>query len=554
MTLFDVEKLTYYYPDAPKPALDCVSLSIREGDFLLLTGPSGGGKTTLARALSGLVPSLFGGRIGGRVRYRERDLATLDRRTLHTEIGMVLQDPERQILMTSVARELALGPENLGFPPDVIRRRVMEIAASLGIAGHLGSRTDELSCGLLQRVAVGAILAMGPRALILDEPTSQLDPVASEELLELLKRFHDDLGYTILLIEQRIESCLAAAERVLFLQGGRVDFDGPPRGFCQWAQRAAPHFLPPVSRLLSSDGHASPPLTVREGRAILRSRTLSPHSAPPPVRETSGQLHAEKNEPVASLDNVEFAYENTIPALRGIRLAVRRGEILSVIGPNGAGKSTLLKTICGLLLPSRGAIRVMGQDPSTCTNQQRAMTFGYVPQNPSDFLFNESVFDEVGYTLRAIGRYSEEIVRESLARWGITHLSARNPRELSAGERQCVMLAAATIAGPALLLLDEPTRGQDPQIKERLGGQLASLSRDHHTAIIVVTQDIEFAAEWSHRIALLSDGEVIADGPKNAVFDGGPFYSPQLSRLFHGIAEGIVTFADAREALRTKED
>jgi len=540
MTLFELEKLTYYYPGTKTPALNGVSLSVDEGDLLLIAGPSGGGKTTLLRALCGMVPSLFGGRIGGRVSYRGERIEDIERRRLHSEIGMVLQDPDKQILMTGVERELALGPENLGLPPATIRRRVMETASSLGLSGILSSKNDQLSCGLLQRVAVGSVLTMGPRILLLDEPTSQLDPVAAQELLDLLKRLRDDLGCAVIMAEQRIESCLPVADRVVFIDGGAVRFDGAPPAFCRWARGPAPQFLPPVAKLFHSDKPVPIPLTVREARKILASKSLiKPAAGRPPAG----------GETAAALDRVAFSYADKMDVLKGINFRMRRGEIVSILGPNGAGKSTLLKIICGVIRPGRGAVTVLGRDPASFDSGTRARFFGYVPQNLSDMLFCDTVRDEVGYVLRALERHSGEKVRAALERWELLQQSERNPRELSVGERQSVALAAATIADPPLILLDEPTRGQDPLVKERLGRRLSLLALDKNAAVAVVTQDIEFAAEWSGRVVILSGGEIIADGPPCEVFDGGPFYSPQISRLFRGFVEGVITVSEALEAL-----
>jgi len=551
MSLFRSDALTYFYPETVRPALDRVTLDIAEGESVLVTGPSGGGKTTYARALAGLVPGFFGGRIGGKIFYREKALSDWDAGKFRSEVGMVLQDPEKQMLMSSVERELAFGPENLGHPPARIRRAIMEIASCMGLTASLGARTEELSGGMKQRTALGAVMAMGPRTLILDEPTSQLDPVGAGELLELIGRLHDDLGCTIVLIEQRLERCLPMADRVLFMQEGRMAFDGDPRSFCRWAGVHAPCFVPPVVRLLPAGAEASagrrvwtPPLTVREGRALLKNRGI--HTIPPAHPPVPG------GETVARLRGVSFSYSQGRNALSGVTLSAGRGEIIALLGANGAGKSTLLKVMCGLLTPSRGEAYLFGHDPFALSNREKASLCGYCPQTPGDFLFHDTVAEEIAYTFRNLGRYDPAAVEGVLSCWGISHLSGRNPREVSAGERQCVAVAAALAAGAPLLLLDEPTQGQDPAISGRLGEGLLGAARDAGTAILIATQDIEFAARVAHRAVMLSAGEIIADGPLREVFDGAPFYSPQVSRLFHGFVPGVVTMNDAREALGLK--
>jgi len=517
MSLFEIEQLTYYYPGTARPALDRMSLLFEEGELVLVTGPSGGGKTTLARALSGLVPHFFGGTIGGRVIYRGNPLDGLDRRALNAEIGVVTQDPEKQILMTRVERELCFGPENLGLPPPEIMRRVMEMAGLLGLSGLLRCRTDELSGGMKQRTVLGAVMAMGARIMILDEPTSQLDPAAADDLRGFLSRARDELGYTILLIEQRLEHCLPMADRVLFIDRGRLNFDGAPRDFCRWATAHAPYVLPHAQRVSTA---------LSPGDTALSA--MGPHPDP------GQQALPARSEPLAELSKVSFTYGSDGPALREVTLAVSQGEVISILGPNGAGKSTLLKIICGILSPSGGKVTVAGKEPSRRPNREKAALCGYLSQNPDDFLFHETVFDEVGYTLRNLGRYDDDTVYAALARWGIAHLSGRNPRELSAGERQCVALAAATIASPPLLLLDEPTRGQDGRLNEQTGMRLTAFARERNAAVIVVTQDVEFAAAWSQRIVLLLNGEIIADRPNRAPPDGAPFDPFQMSGLFCG--------------------
>lgn len=540
MSLFLVEGLSYFYPGAARPALDRVSLTFEEGEFALVTGPSGGGKTTLALSLAGLVPGFFGGKVGGRVLFRGAPVEQIDRRLFHAEVGIVLQDPERQTLMTRVQRELSFGPENLGIPPASVRRRVRELADCLGISNLLDARIEELSGGMRQRVALGAAMAAGAQTLVLDEPTSQLDPVAAEELFSLLARLRDDLGCTIILVEQRLERCLAAAGRVVFLDEGRPRFDGAPQEFCRWAMGAAPEFLPPVPGLWAHGPAGELPLTVREGRvALLRSPLL--RSAPPPPAPSAGVT-------VARLDRVSFAYGDGPPVVHGVSIEARRGEVTAMLGPNGAGKSTLLRLACGLLRPMRGAVLIEETDPARMAYRERAAACGYLTQDPDDFLFHDTVEEEIGYTLRLLGRDWRAAAARALDAWGLSPLACRNPRELSAGERQCVALAAAMATHPRLLLLDEPTRGQDPILKRRLAAMLAAAAAEG-AAILLVTQDLEFAAECAGRAVLLFGGEVAADGPTRAVFDGSPFYSPQLSRLFRGFAEGVATRRDARAAL-----
>ena len=508
MSHFLAERFTYLYPGAPRPALDRVSLSLEEGGFALVTGPSGGGKSTLALALAGLVPSFFGGTVGGRLLFRGEPIERIDRRILHAEIGVVLQDPERQALMRRVERELSFGPENLGIPPAAARRRAEEIAERLGIQDLLGARVDELSGGMRQRVCLGAAMAAGARTLVLDEPTSQLDPAAAEDLLSLLSRLRRDLGCTIVLVEQRVERCLEAAERVIYFDRGRPRFDGAPPEFRRWAAEAAPDYLP-------GSGAGAP--SARGARRVV------PGTPPPP-------------RPILRLDRVAFAYRDGPPVLDRVSLELRAGEITALLGPNGAGKSTLLKLACGLLRPSGGAVLLDGGDPALMRNRERAAACGYLTQNPGDFLFHDTVEEEIGYTSRLLGRAEDGDAARLLDAWGLARLAGRNPRELSAGERQCVALGAAMAACPPLLLLDEPTRGQDPLLKRRLASMLEAAAA-RGAAVLLVTQDLGFAAGCAGRVVLLSDGVVAAEGPAGTVLAGAPFDPPLAGRLFRRFAE-----------------
>ncbi|MDD5556794.1 MAG: ATP-binding cassette domain-containing protein [bacterium] len=531
MGILDLERLTYSYPDAARPALEDVTVRFGEGELALVTGPSGSGKTTLARAAARLVPDFFGGRFGGDVRYRGRPLRELDAGALHAEIGFVFQEPERQLLMATAEREIAFGPENLGLPPAAVARRVVEAAESLGVTGLLGARTDELSGGMQQRIVLAAAVAMQPAVLILDEPTSRLDPVAARDLLGLLARLRDDLGCTIVLVEERLADCLRVADRVLHLDGGAIAFDGAPAAFSRWAAEAAPLFLPPVARLFPP-GLEGPPLTVREARARLAPLLpLGPPPAPPP-RPSGG--------PLVVIEGARFAYPGGAVALRGIGLVAAAGEVVALIGPNGAGKTTLLKAAAGLIPLPAGSVAVAGGAPSP-------HACGFLPQNADTLLLHDTVLEEVAFTLRASG-LGREGAEEVMRRWGVAHLAGRNPRELGAGERQCVSLAAAAAAAPPVLLLDEPVRGLDPLLRERAGGAIAA----HAAAggcVVLATQDIEFAAERADRVVLLAGGEVVEEGRPRDLFHGEPFYSPQVSRLFRGAAAGVVTVGDARRLL-----
>ncbi|MCL6635797.1 MAG: ATP-binding cassette domain-containing protein [Peptococcaceae bacterium] len=551
MSVFQVENLTYYYPESGRPALLVVNLTVREGEFLLVTGGSGSGKSSLARALAGLIPDFYGGRIGGRVFFEGKDIRTLERRALAGEVGIVFQDPEKQLVMTGVEAEVAFGLENLGLPRPEMFRRVAEVMSFLGLSPLKKEFTANLSGGQKQKLALASVLAMQPRVLILDEPTSQLDPSAAEELLNLVKRLNEEMNLTIILIEQRLERCFHLADRVAVMEGGRIVREGPPGEVAAWQVKKELPFVPPVAALFAHLGFPAAPLTVKEGRRLLKEYFYNREGrepAPPPAgqKEPAG---AAGGRPVVEVNNLWFTYPNGREALRGISLTVNAGEFVAVLGENAAGKTTLLKHLAGLLKPGRGKVLVMGRDTGQTSPQQMARLVGYLSQNPNDYLFQDTVEEELKFTLANLGLPDDGRVDRLLERMGLAPCRLANPRDLSSGERQRVALASVLAAGPHLLVLDEPTRGIDYRLKAGLGKLLQELALAG-IAVVLVTHDVEFAAEYAGRVVMLFDGQVACDGPKHPVLAGSLFYAPQVGRLFRNIDGGVLTFREAVEKLR----
>ncbi|MFZ5652128.1 MAG: ABC transporter ATP-binding protein, partial [Bacillota bacterium] len=364
MALFKVENLTYYYPDGEKPALSGINLSIKEGEFVLVAGESGSGKSSLARVLAGLIPDFYGGRFGGRVYFQGREMRGIDRRKLARQVGMVFQDPEKQLVMTGVEAEIAFGLENLGLPQKEMFRRVAEVISFLGLTELRQEFTASLSGGQKQKLALAAVLAMQPQVLVLDEPTSQLDPVAAEDFFNLVKRLNEEMGFTVVLIEQRLERCFHLADRVVIMEGGRVVQDGAPDQAARWAVRSGGHMVPPVARFFSVLGFPSLPVTVKEGRRQLRQSFSGwPLSGGPDLRKAPASRSTGQT-PLLEAKNLWFTYTNGREALQDINLIVNAGEFVALLGENGAGKSTLLKNMAGLLQPGRGKVLTKGSDIS----------------------------------------------------------------------------------------------------------------------------------------------------------------------------------------------
>ncbi|MCR4419957.1 MAG: ATP-binding cassette domain-containing protein [Clostridia bacterium] len=571
MALFAIEDLSYWYPQTDRPALAGISLTIEEGEMVVLAGGSGSGKSTLARLLAGLSPRFYGGRQQGRVLFRGKDLRALDPRYLAGRVGLVFQDPEKQLVMTSVEAEIVFGPENLGLPPSEIGRRLAEVTGFLGLTHLKGEFTGNLSGGQKQKLALAAVLAMQPEVLILDEPTSQLDPVAAEEFLHLVERLNREMGCTVVLVEHRLERCLHLADRLVVLEGGKIVACAPPADLARRQDDRLLPFLPPVTRLFAALGAARIPLTVKEARRelpALLSRRPEPGSVPddnpfpsPGATGIAVQRYAvscdsgggedaaspssfpDRQPPglspvLAELHGVWFAYPNGHEALKDVGLVIRGGELTALLGENAAGKTTLLKLIAGLLRPARGKVRTTGEGIGL------AAGVAYLSQDPNDYLFRDTVEEELAFTLSALGRTDNGAVAATLDRLGLASLRHRYPRELSAGERQRVALALLLVAGPRLLLLDEPTRGMDACLKERLGAWLREIVAEGR-GVVLVTHDTEFAARYADRVVMMSDGAVVADGPAAEVLASSLFYCPQIGRLFRGEKTAVLTVEEA---------
>ncbi|MFG3382504.1 ABC transporter ATP-binding protein [Streptomyces sp. NPDC047999] len=605
------DDVTVTYADASAPTLERVDLTVPEGELVLLVGPSGSGKSTLLGAVSGLVPHFTGGTLRGRVTVCGRDTRTHRPRELSDVVGTVGQDPRAHFVTDTVEDELAYGMESLGLPADVMRRRVEETLDLLGLAELRDRPIATLSGGQQQRVAIGSVLTTHPRVLVLDEPTSALDPAAAEEVLSVLQRLVHDLGTTVLMAEHRLERVVQYADRVVLLPGaGEAPVTGSPAEVM-----AVSPVHPPVVALGRLAGWSPLPLSVRDARRLapaLRDRLadLSPaaaeHTGGPAVPaapaegaraalppEPAGEA-AEAEEPgVRSgssprrgplrrvLDRLRTGSEGPrahapapaprtpgaggppaarlrgltvrrgrVEALRGIDLTVSAGETVALMGRNGAGKSTLLGSLVGLVEPTSGTVAAGGLTPRRTPPRELIRQVGLVPQDPRDLLYAETVSAEcaaadadagvaVGTCLGLVGTLLPDV-------GGATH-----PRDLSEGQRLALALAVVLTARPPLILLDEPTRGLDYAAKGRLVGLLRGLAREGHS-IVLATHDVELAAELAHRVVILADGEVVADGPTAEVVVSSPSFAPQVAKVL--APQRWLTVSEVATALTGRED
>jgi energy-coupling factor transport system ATP-binding protein len=431
-------------------------------------------------------------------------------------VGFVQQDPEAQFVVDTVEDELAFAMENQGWPQSVMHQRIEEVLGQLGLARLRHRPISSLSAGQKQRVAIGSALTLRPQVLVLDEPTSQLDPRAAVDVLTTLQQLKREAGLTIVLSEHRLERVIPFADRVIFLPGeGQAPWSGTPRDVLPEMP-----FAPPLVQLARALGWEPLPLTVAEARRFARQLDLDP--TPPAGKPLSSSANIEAQEVCHDYDGIQ--------ALRGVSLRVGQGELVALTGPNGSGKTTLLKHFVGLLRPKSGRVVVHGWDTGTAKVEDLIEHVGYVPQDPSSLLFADTVREELQFTRRAHGLPPGEEHRW-LETLGLLALCERYPRDLSVGERQRVALAAILAAEPVTLLLDEPTRGLDPVEKRSLADFLRVQVACGHS-VIIATHDIELVAQCGQQLIVIDEGRVMADGPAGEVMSQLPVYRSQVNQLF----------------------
>ncbi|MFJ8590292.1 ABC transporter ATP-binding protein [Streptomyces sp. NPDC093598] len=541
------EDVSVTYDGAAEPTVQGIDFEVPEGELVLLAGPSGVGKSTVLGAVSGLVPHFTGGTLRGRVTVAGRDTRTHKPRELADVVGTVGQDPLSHFVTDTVEDELAYGMESLGLAPDVMRRRVEETLDLLGLADLRDRPIATLSGGQQQRVAIGSVLTPHPSVLVLDEPTSALDPAAAEEVLAVLQRLVHDLGTTVLLAEHRLERVIQYADQVVLLPSpGAPPVLGPPAEVM-----AVSPVCPPVVALGRLAGWTPLPLTVRDARrraADLKQQLEYVPQGRGELRDEPQTARTRKRSahptPVGQAEALSVTRAR-IQALHDITLTITPGETIALMGRNGAGKSTLLNSLVGLVAPSSGSVRVGGSTPHRTAPRDLVRKVGLVPQEPRDLLYADTVAAECAAADQDAGAdpgTCRALVAELLP--GVT--DDTHPRDLSEGQRLALALAVVLTARPPLILLDEPTRGLDYAAKARLVAVLRALAAEGH-AIVLATHDVELAAEIAHRVVLLADGEVIADGPTAGIVVSSPSFAPQVTKIL--APQQWLTVSQVRAAL-----
>ncbi|CAG7644728.1 Putative HMP/thiamine import ATP-binding protein YkoD [Paenibacillus solanacearum] len=572
MALLEITDFTFTYPDNTERTLDGVRLAVRQGEFVVLCGPSGCGKTTLLRSLkSELAPV---GRREGELRFMGKPFHEHDPYALARHIGIVQQDPDNQIVMEQVIGELAFGLENIGVPTEAMRRRIAEMVHFFGMEDWLYRSTSVLSGGQKQLVTLASVLLLQPRLLLLDEPTAQLDPVAAKEFLQLLRRLNEEFGLTVIMTEHRLEELLPMADRVVVLGSeGRIRYDGTPRGL---AGKLADgemgeyfDYMPSLvklavsledqGRMPSGPGDAPLlqqrlPLSVKEGRAWLDRCLPAVHDreADAPRKNVRQPWSGGANDgaaaavkPLLECQGVHFRYDKSSPLIvKQLDFAVCTGDFTAIVGGNGAGKSTLLQLLAGLLRPQLGTVKLAGKRMEAVKEQELRERIGYLAQNPLAYFLHDTVGEELQRALRR-SRHPDALQRMQalIERFGLQPLLAKHPHDISGGERQRAALACVLLAGPEVLLLDEPTKGLDPVMKQSWGSLLEELHRDGLT-IVLVTHDIEFAAQYAKRCAMLFDGAMTALGPPSSFFSENYFYTTTINRIVRDRFPEALTYKD----------
>lgn len=536
MEILKVEDLSFRYPAAQRDILSHVSFSVEAGDFIVLMGATGSGKSTLMRMLKRELAPL--GERSGSIYCFGQPVEDMNEGISAARIGYVMQRPEQQLVTDKVWHELAFALENLALPQSVIRRRVAEMASYFGIADWFERDVSQLSGGQKQLLNLAAVMVAQPDILLLDEPTSQLDPIAASDFLATIRKLHQDMGLTIILIEHRLEEALPMADRVLVLEDGSLSLNLPPHAACE-RLRSHPSLLdamPGAVRLFHSlDGSGACPITVREGRRFVREGYANKVSSLPI------EAPQRPKEVALELKNICFRYGRELPdVLSDLSLSVRCGEIFCFLGANGSGKSTLLKLCAGLLHAYSGSVRIFSQR----IEKYRGQTLyrecvAMLPQDVQTVFLKMTVREE----LQEVGCDPASLP------YSLDHLLELHPYDLSGGEQQLVALAKVLASRPRLLLLDEPTKGIDAHSQRHVLDILQRLKADGVT-VLIMTHDVEFAAKCADRCALFFRGEIVSEDLPRSFFDANSFYTTSANRICRGWYTGVATAEDAAALCR----
>ena len=558
--MINIKNLSFIYSGSKKYALEDISLEIGDSEFVLITGPSGCGKSTLCRVFNGLVPSFYGGTISGSAIVQNNDTLHISTNEMAKKVGMVFQDPENQLIATDVEREIAFGLENFGFSKTTIAKRIEEVLDTVGI-DHLRYRQiSSLSGGEKQKTAIAAVLVLYPEIVVLDEPTSELDPKGAEEVIQLVKRLNEELGLTIVIVEHRIDRVLHSIDRLIVMNKGKIIFDGDSREWITLENDDLPNIgLPPITRLSQElkqkNIQTRIPLTIKQGRQIFSE--IFKDTQWKKSKQFDLQKPNRNNDYLVRVNNLWYKYSDGPAAIKGIDINISKGEFIALIGRNAAGKTTFAKMLNGLLKPTKGNVIIKDLDTKNTSVETLAKYVGYVFQDPNVHLFAETVEEEITFMMNNLG-FQDNLINEELEKilkqFNLEYCRNSYPRSLSTGEKQRVALASVISAKPEILILDEPTRGLDYKLKKYLMNYLINYKKSGGT-IILISHDIELIAEFTERVILMSEGKIVADGNKHQVLSNSLHFSPQINRLIqpftkYGLSPNILTVSEILQEVK----
>lgn len=537
MEHFKIENLSFSYPTSKdKKSLDDVSLKTEKGEYIVLCGKSGSGKTTLLRHLKTVLTPH--GKRSGNIFFNGVPLKDVDNREQSSKIGYVMQNPDDQIVTDKVWHELAFGLESLGCDQKTMRSRVAEMACYFGIQDWFHRDVSVLSGGQKQLLNLASIMAMQPEVLILDEPTSQLDPIAASDFLNTVRKINTELGTTVIITEHRLEDIFPYADRAIVMDNGKIIADDNPKNIGRLLfEQKNPMFtaMPtPVRVFYNSDGNGECPLTVRDGRNWLSKE----FETEPEINEIPfDNIDEDIENPAISLKELWFRYEKDTPdILRGVNMDIPSGSISAIVGGNGAGKSTTLKAICGICKPYRGKIKILGKPVNKFKSGELFRNcVSMLPQDPKSLFVKKTVREDLGEMTKDKNKISE--IAEICM---ITNLLESHPYDLSGGEQQRAALAKILLTEPKILLLDEPTKGIDSFFKETFASILNRLKNQGIT-ILMVSHDVEFCAKYADRVSMFFDGQVLTTDAPQKFFGGNSFYTTAANRMSKHIFRNTVT-------------
>ena len=544
MEILHIENLSFNYSSSKEMALSDISFTINEGDFILVCGQSGCGKTTLLKMLKKeLKPN---GDFSGKILYFGNDLYSLEDKISAKEIGFVMQNPNTQIVTDKVWHELAFGLENLGTNQNEMKLRIAEISSYFGLSNVFSQKTDELSGGQKQILNLASVLALDPKVIILDEPTSQLDPIAASEFISALKKINTEFGITIIIAEHRLEELFSFATKVLVMEKSKMLCFDEPKNIEKYLNEKSNMFyaLPVASKLFKKiNGNGSCPLTVKEGKDFLEKNYKKDFS----IKEKDNNLKDDR-EDIIEVNNIYFRYsKNTKDILTDTCLKIKKGEIHSILGGNGSGKSTLLNLISGLIKPYKGNISINNKKLKEYKNNSLYFkNLVLLPQDPSTIFIKDSVIEDYKEYLSKFGEkeeYIKEKIESILNLLDIKELVNKHPFDLSGGELQKCAIGKLLLCEPKILILDEPTKGIDAYAKNNLKNILLSLQKEDVT-VIMVTHDLDFASEISNTCSLLFNGEIVSSCTPSKFFSHNNFYTTAASRMSRNLFFETITLDD----------